>query len=93
MPKTFSHTILDKINKKAEAMFPLDLLRSPASEGEHPLVRGPSREDFDENYELYLNQWFRAAEEVYKEFEDEGLIVTAAEVRKIIDSQRRVTNV
>lgn len=95
MPKTFSSTILDKINKKADQLFPMDLLRSPASDGELPefLRRaGHPRQDFDENYSLFIKEWFKAAEIVYQEFEAEGLTNTCAEIRKLINDQKRYTN-
>lgn len=88
----FSHTILDKINKKARENFPEDLLRSSTPEGILDFQACNTREDFDENFLLYQKEWFKAAEAIYNEFEAEGLTNTCTEIRRLIDEQKRYAN-
>lgn len=40
------------------------------------------------NYYVWVKVWFETAEEMYQEFEKEGLFGTCAELRRIIEQEK-----
>lgn len=78
-----SRTLLGMITDKALRTFPEDLLAG-ADGDSNQLVNT----NWEENFPLWTEHYLKTAEKIYQDFVDEGLLETAAAIRKLIDWQK-----